>query len=140
MAINNDQTVSIEYEVRAGENLIDSNVGKEPLSFVYGSGQIIPGLESRISDMNTGEEAEIQVPAAEAYGEYNEDAIQAMPKEQLKDIEGLHEGMPLQGQGADGNMIQVIVKEIRDEDVLLDFNHPLAGQDLTFNIKVLEVK
>jgi FKBP-type peptidyl-prolyl cis-trans isomerase SlyD len=139
MAISNNQVVSMEYEVKVEGNVVDSNVNKEPLEFTFGTGQIIPGLESRIADMSEGEEASIVVPANEAYGEYNEEAIQKLPKEQFDGIE-LSAGLQLQGQGPDGNPIQVVVKEILDNEVVIDFNHPLAGKELNFNINILSVK
>ncbi|PLY16297.1 MAG: peptidylprolyl isomerase [Sulfurimonas sp.] len=139
MAISNNQVVSMEYEVKVEGNVVDSNVNKEPLEFTFGTGQIIPGLESRMADMSEGEEASIVVPANEAYGEYNEEAIQKLPKEQFDGIE-LSAGLQLQGQGPDGNHIQVVVKEILDNEVVIDFNHPLAGKELNFNINILSVK
>ncbi len=139
MAISNNQVVSMEYEVKVEGNVVDSNVNKEPLEFTFGTGQIIPGLESRMADMSEGEEASIVVPANEAYGEYNEEAIQKLPKEQFDGIE-LSAGLQLQGQGPDGNPIQVVVKEILDNEVVIDFNHPLAGKELNFNVNILSVK
>ncbi|AXH09508.1 peptidylprolyl isomerase [Malaciobacter halophilus] len=135
MAIENNQVVSITYELKINGEVVDSNIDKEPLEFTYGVGQLIPGLESRMAEMNEGDSADIAVPAAEAYGEYNEEAKQALPKEQFEGIE-LSVGMPLQGQGQDGQPIQVVVEEIRENEVVVDFNHPLAGKDLNFSITV----
>lgn len=139
MAISNNQVVSMEYEVKVEGNVVDSNVNQEPLEFTFGSGQIIPGLESRIASLSEGESASIVVPASEAYGEYNEEAMQKIPKEQFEGIE-LSIGLPLQGQGPDGNPIQVVVKDILDDEVLIDFNHPLAGKELNFDVNILSVK
>lgn len=140
MAIENNQVVSIEYEVKSEGNVIDSNIGQEPLQFTYGAGQIIPGLESRIADLSVGETAEVVVPAAEAYGEYNEEATQAVPKAQLQGVEDVQPGTPLRGQGEDGSPVEVVVKEVREDDVIIDFNHPLAGRDLTFTVKILSLQ
>lgn len=139
MAITNNQVVSMEYEVKVEGNVVDSNVNQEPLEFTFGSGQIIPGLESRIAELDAGESASIAVPANEAYGEYNEEAMQKIPKEQFEGIE-LSIGLPLQGQSPDGNPIQVVVKDILDDEVLVDFNHPLAGKELNFDVKILSVQ
>lgn len=139
MAIANNQQVSIEYEVKSKGDVIDSNIGKDPLVFTFGSGQIIPGLESRIAHMEAGQSESVQVPAAEAYGEYDENATQSIAKTELGDIPNLEVGMPLQGQSPDGQTIRAVVKSIDAENVVLDFNHPLAGQDLEFNVKVLQV-
>ena len=139
MAINEGQIVSIEYQVKDGDKVIDSNVGQEPLVFMYGKGQIIPGLEAGIKDMNVGEKADILVKAADAYGEYNPEATQEVPKEQFAGID-LQEGMTLYGQGADGQTVQVTVKEIKDDSVVVDFNHPLAGKDLMFTVTLNNVR
>ncbi|MBE0515744.1 peptidylprolyl isomerase [Sulfurimonas sp.] len=139
MAISNNQVVSMEYEVKVEGNVVDSNVNQEPLEFTFGSGQIISGLESRIAELSAGESASIVVPASEAYGEYNEEAMQKIPKEQFEGIE-LSIGLPLQGQGPDGNPVQVVVKDILDDEVLIDFNHPLAGKELNFDINILSVQ
>lgn len=139
MAIENNQVVSIEYEVRDGETIVDSNVGGQPLVFMFGKGQIIPGLENGIINMGIGEKSDILVKAADAYGEYNEEAQQEVPKEQFAGIE-LAEGMTLYGQGEDGGTVQVTVKEIKEEAVVIDFNHPLAGKDLMFTVTINNIR
>ncbi len=139
MAINEGQIVSIEYEVRDGDKVVDSNVGAEPLVFMFGKGQIIPGLEEGIKNMNIGEKADVLVKAKDAYGEYNPEATQEVPKEQFAGID-LQEGMTLYGQGQDGSTVQVIVKEIKPESVVVDFNHPLAGKDLMFTVTLNNVR
>jgi len=139
MAIEEGQIVSIEYEVRDGEKVIDSNVGGEALVFMFGKGQIIPGLENGIKDMAVGEKAELLVKAKDAYGEYNQEAQQEVPKEQFAGIE-LEQGMSLYGQGEDGSTVQVTVKEIGQNSVVVDFNHPLAGKDLSFNVTLNNVR
>ena len=135
MAIEENQVVTIEYELKVNGEVVDSNVGKDPLEFTFGTGQLIPGLESRMVEMNEGDSNQITVPAAEGYGEYNAEAKQALPKEQFGDLE-LEVGMPLQGQGENGQPIQVVVEEIKDNEVVVDFNHPLAGKELNFDITV----
>jgi FKBP-type peptidyl-prolyl cis-trans isomerase SlyD len=139
MAIEANQIVSIDYEVSDGTKIVDSNIGGTPLVFMFGKGQIIPGLESGIENMSIGEKAEILVKAADAYGEYNNDAQQEVPKDQFAGIE-LEVGMSLYGQGEDGSTVQVIVKEIGEETVIIDFNHPLAGKDLTFNVTINNIR
>ena len=139
MAIETNQIVSLEYEVREGDQVIDSNVGGQPLVFMFGKGQIIPGLEAGIVNMAIGEKGDVLVKAADAYGEYNPEAQQELPTEQFAGIE-LNVGMTLYGQGEDGGTVQVIVKEIKDETVVIDFNHPLAGKDLMFTVTVQNVR
>ena len=139
MAITENQIVSIEYEVRDGDTVVDSNVGGAPLVFMYGRGQIIPGLENGLQNMAMGEKADVLVKPEDAYGEYNEEAQQEVPKDQFAGIE-LAEGMTLYGQGEDGGTVQVIVKEIKDETVIVDFNHPLAGKNLMFTVTLNSVR
>ncbi len=139
MAIETNQIVSIEYEVRDGDKVVDSNVGGAPLVFMFGKGQIIPGLENGIANMAIGEKGDVLVKAEDAYGTYNADAKQEVPKEQFAGID-LEEGMTLYGQGEDGGTVQVTVKEIGEENVIIDFNHPLAGKDLMFTVTINNIR
>ena len=139
MAIEANQIVSLEYEVRDGETVVDSNVGGAPLVFMFGKGQIIPGLETGIANMAIGEKGDILVKPADAYGELNPEAQQEVPKDQFAGID-LSVGMSLYGQGEDGGTVQVIVKEIGEETVIIDFNHPLAGKDLMFSVTLNNVR
>jgi len=139
MAIEANQIVSIEYEVKDGDTVVDSNVGGAPLVFMFGKGQIIPGLENGIVNMDIGEKADILVKPADAYGEYNADATQEVPADQFAGID-LEKGMTLYGQGEDGGTVQVIVKEIGEETVIIDFNHPLAGKDLMFSVTINNIR
>lgn len=139
MAIETNQIVSIEYEVRDGDKVVDSNVGAAPLVFMFGKGQIIPGLENGIQNMSIGEKSDILVQPADAYGEYNSEATKEVPKEQFAGID-LQKGMTLYGQGEDGSTVQVIVKEIQDDAVIIDFNHPLAGKSLMFTVTINNIR
>ena len=134
MEIN--QTVKIMFEVRVDGELVDGSRSNNPFEFNFGVGQIIAGLEKRIINMKVGEAASIRVPAAEAYGEYNPTAIQVMPREEFASIEDLKVGMQIQGEDDDGELTQIIVKEITETEVTVDFNHPLAGKDLDYKVKI----
>jgi FKBP-type peptidyl-prolyl cis-trans isomerase SlyD len=139
MAIKEENSVvGIEYELtEAGKNdVLDSNKGGEPLEFIIGKGQLIPGLEKQLVGMEAGETADILVKAEEAYGLKDEEAVQQLPREQFEGIE-LEKGMSLYGQGQNGETIQVTVVDFDDKTVTVDFNHPLAGKDLMFNVKVV---
>ena len=139
MAIEANQIVSLEYEVRDGDKVVDSNVGGAPLVFMFGKGQIIPGLENGIVNMAIGEKSDVLVTPADAYGEYNADATQEVPADQFAGID-LELGMTLYGQGEDGGTVQVVVKEIGEENIIIDFNHPLAGKDLMFTVTVNNIR
>ena len=137
-----DCVVGIEYEVKeaGSSDVVDSNKGSgQPLEFIMGKGQIIPGLEKALCGMKKDEEGDLLIPASEAYGEYNEEAVQTLPIEQFEGVE-LKEGLTLYGQGEDGQTVQVTVKSFTDKDVTIDFNHPLAGKDLMFSVKVDSVR
>jgi len=135
-----NKVYSVEYTVK-NENgeVVDSNVGGEALEFISGKGQMIPGFEKAVTEMNVGEEKEVKIPSSESYGEYRDDLTQTMPIEQFEGIE-LQKGMTLYGQGPDGQTVAVTVKDFNDKEVTIDYNHPLAGQDLTFNIKLLNAR
>ena len=140
MAIEKENSVvAIEYEVKeAGTTeIVDTNKGAQPLEFITGKGQIIPGLENALVGMAQGESGDIKVDAADAYGEVNPEAVQVVPKDQFEGIE-LTEGMMLYGQGEGGQTVQVVVKSFTDEDVTIDYNHPLAGKNLMFTVTVLD--
>ncbi len=139
MAIEANQVVSIEYEVRDGDKVVDSNIGGAPLVFMFGKGQIIPGLENGIVNMSVGERGDVHVKAEDAYGAYNAEAKQEVPQDQFAGID-LEVGMTLYGQGEDGGTVQVTVQEIGAENVIIDFNHPLAGKDLMFTVAINDVR
>ena len=136
MPMEINQTVKIMFEVRVDGELVDGSRSNNPFEFNFGVGQVIAGLERRIINMKVGEAASIRVPAAEAYGEYNADAIQVLPIEEFANIENLRVGMQIQGEDDDGELTQIIVKEINEKEVTVDFNHPLAGKDLDYKVKI----
>lgn len=139
MAIEENQIVSLEYEVKDGSDIVDSNIGAAPLYFMFGKGQIISGLESGIQNMSIGDKADILIQPEDGYGELNPEAQQEVPKDQFAGIE-LEEGMTLYGQGEDGSTTQVIVKSIGEENVIIDFNHPLAGKVLSFSVIINNIR
>ncbi len=138
MAIEaNNWVVGIKYEVKEKDTgvVVDSNTEDAPLEFIIGIGQIIPGLEAGLVGMSEGDEKKIEVAAADAYGPYDENAKQMLPREQFEGID-LEKGMMLYGQGENGETTQVVVADFNDTDVTIDFNHPLAGKDLVFDVIV----
>lgn len=135
------KVIGIEYtlkDAKTGEQL-DTNVGQAPLEFISGKGQIIPGLESKLVEMSANEEADVLVQAVDAYGEYNEEAVQTLPKEQFAGIE-LVAGMSLYGTGEHGETVQVVVKSFDDAEVTIDYNHPMAGRTLMFSVAILSLR
>jgi FKBP-type peptidyl-prolyl cis-trans isomerase SlyD len=136
MPIEINQTVKIMFEVRVDGVLVDGSRSNKPFEFSFGTGQVIAGLEKRIINMKAGEAADILVPAAEAYGEYNPSAIEILPIEQFDGIKDLKVGMQIQASDENDQPLQFIVKEIGEKEVTIDFNHPLAGKDLEYKIKI----
>ena len=136
-----NKVIGIEYnlkDAKTGEQL-DSNLGAAPLEFITGKGQIIPGLEAKVETMAANESADVLVEAKDGYGEYNEEAIQTLPTEQFAGIE-LAEGMSLYGTGEQGETVQVLVKSFNDEEVTIDYNHPMAGRSLMFSVTILSLR
>ena len=134
-------TVRIHYTGTLEDgSVFDSSDGREPLQFTIGAGQIIPGLEAAIEGMAAGDEKTVTIPAAEAYGDYQPQARQGVPREQIPEHIPLEIGGRLQVQTPDGQAMPVTVTEVSDEVVVLDANHPLAGKDLTFAVEVVDVE
>ncbi len=140
-AVQNGSTVSLEYTLKDdGGQVLDSNKGKTPLVFVQGQRQIIPGLEREIVGMRPGEEKKVVVaPDDGGYGPVVPGAQQEVPKDAIPK-EGLKVGTQLTARSGSGEARPVTVKEIKDTTVVLDFNHPLAGKTLFFDVKVLGVQ
>ena len=123
----------------ADGSTFDSSQGREPLEFTVGSGEIIPGLDNALPGMSAGETKTVEVPCADAYGERNPQARQAIPREQVPDNIPLEIGTRLQLQTPQGQVMPVVVAEVTDSEVVLDANHPLAGEDLTFAIELVSI-
>lgn len=132
--------VLVQYTGRFDDGTIfDTSIGREPLQFVLGEGKVIPGFESMIEGMGTGEEKTEKIPAEQAYGPYLEELILEVPKDQIPPHINPEVNSQLQITQQNGQVAVVRVTEVTDDAVTLDANHPLAGKDLTFEIKVLEV-
>ena len=136
MPIQINQTVKILFEVKVDGIVVDGSRSNKPFEFQFGVGQVIAGLEKRIINMKPGEAADILVPAAEAYGEYDPAGIQTLPMKQFEGIKDLKIGMQIQAQDENDQPIQFIVKEIGEKEKIVDFNHPLAGKDLMYKVKI----
>ncbi len=133
------RVIKLFYELRDADtgDILESNFGQQEIAFVTGKEQVLAALENGVLNSAAGDELNIKIKAAEAFGPLNKDAIQKIAKEQFAGIE-LSVGMELFGEGDDGQMARVIVKEIAQDEVTVDFNHPYAGRDLEFNIKISE--
>jgi len=138
--IKNGSLVILQYTL-SGEDgkTIETNKGKEPLKYVQGQKQMIPGLEKELTGMKIGQEKHIAVKPEDAYGPVNPNAIQEVPRDKVP-AEGQKVGTILTARNPQGAPIPVRVKEVKDKTVVLDFNHPMAGKTLVFDVKVLDIQ
>ncbi len=142
MEVSENKVVTFHYVLKdkeTGEILDSSQQYGEPLSFLVGKGEIISGLESRMKGMQVGETKTIEVPASEAYGEKDPNLIQKAPKEYFQGVE-LQQGLPLQAQTPEGQIINMVVLDFDDQTVTVDLNHPLAGKDLVFEVEIVSIR
>ncbi|MBT8048233.1 MAG: peptidylprolyl isomerase [Xanthomonadales bacterium] len=117
----------------------DSSAGREPLAFELGSGQVIPGFDKAVDGMAVGESKTVNIPAEDAYGPHHEQMVQEVPRNALPDDLKPEEGMGLQAQGPDGQVMNLVVTSVEDETITVDGNHPLAGKALNFDIELVSI-
>lgn len=121
-------------------SLFDSSEGREPLEFTIGAGEVIPGFDRAVSALEVGGKTTVTIPAAEAYGEKFDEALQPFPRDQFPPEPEPELGWAIELRGPDGQRMAATIVEIGEDEILLDFNHPLAGQDLTFELELVEIK
>lgn len=140
MKIQQDALVTVEYTLTndAGQ-VVDNTPEGEPLSFLFGKGQLIPGFESAVEGKEAGQRVEFSLEPVDAYGEIREELRSELPRENFPDEMELEPGMILQAMGPMGPM-RFRVLELKDDVVVADFNHPLAGERLHFDVKISEVR
>jgi FKBP-type peptidyl-prolyl cis-trans isomerase SlyD len=137
--IKDGSIVAIEYTLTDDTGtVVDSNVGKEPLTYLQGSGQIVPGLEKGLTGLKVGDQKKIVVRPEEGYP-VNPNAFQEIPKDKLPP-EAQKVGTMLATKGPQGETIAMRVHEVKDKTIVVDFNHPLAGKTLNFDVKVIDIR
>lgn len=138
--VKDNDKVKVHYtgKLSNGE-VFDSSLEREPMEFVVGQGQLIPGFENGIKDMKVNEKKTIVIPTAEAYGEPRKELVQEVPNDKLPPEIKPEVGMGLVSTTPQGQEIQLVVKEVKDEAIVVDGNHPLAGQELTFDVEVVAI-
>ncbi|WLR25428.1 peptidylprolyl isomerase [Campylobacter jejuni] len=141
MAIEKNSVVSMFYELKdANTNeVLESNLYSQPISFILGKGQILESLEEEVMKLDCPSNADVVIKKEKGLGEYDENAVQTLPKEQFAGID-LKVGMELFGEGENGETVRVTVKEIGENDVTIDYNHPYAGRDLLFSLNIVDAK
>lgn len=139
-AAEKGDTVKVHYTGRfsSGETF-DSSEGREPLEFTIGDEQVIPGFESAVVDMHTGESRTISIPPSEAYGDRRSEVIASVERSRFPDDIELQVGQQLRVGQSDGEELIVTITELSDTHVTIDGNHPLAGQELVFDITLMEI-
>src|SRR5947209_986535 len=138
--VKNGDKVKVHYhgKLRSGETF-DSSNGREPLEFTVGSGQVIKGFDQGVMGMQIGEKKTVEIQAEDAYGDKDERNIIEFPKDQFPPDVVPEEGLQLMMSNGQGQSFPVTIAEVKDDSVVLDANHPLAGQDLIFDIELLEI-
>ena len=133
-------TVKIHYTGTLTDGTeFDSSAGREPLEFTLGSGQVIPGFDQAVEGMTVGDSKSVNIASRDAYGPRHEQMVQDVPKSALPNDLEPTVGMSLQARGQDGNVINLTVTHVGDDAITVDGNHPLAGQDLNFDIELVEI-
>lgn len=133
-------TVKIHYSGKLNDGTqFDSSAGRDPIEFAVGAGAVIPGFEKAVEGMAVGESKSIAIPAEEAYGPHHEQLVQDVPSSALPEGMTPEVGMQLQGTGGDGQTMNFVVTSVNDESITVDGNHPLAGQQLNFDIELVEI-
>lgn len=138
--VKENDTVKVKYTGKLSDGQIfDSSEGKEPLEFVLGKGQYIPGFEKGLVDMKVNEKKTITIPKEEAYGEIRTDLTQEVKRTELPQDVTPEVGMGLVSKTPDGQEMNLRVVEVKEESVIIDGNHPLAGKDLIFDLEVVAI-
>lgn len=133
------ETVRVHYRgTLADGSEFDSSAGRDPLEFTLGDGMVIPGFETTVGDLAVGESATVTLGVEDAYGPRNDEALQQVPLEAFGEM-APEIGMMIGLEGPNGEQAAATIAEVGDESVTLDFNHPLAGQELTFEITLVEI-
>jgi FKBP-type peptidyl-prolyl cis-trans isomerase SlyD len=138
--IKNGTLVRFEYTLSdENGNVLQSNKGKEPVTYTHGQNEVIPGLEKGLSGMEVNDEKSFCVEPEEGYGPVDPQAFKEVPKTEIP-AAALKVGTPLSARGREGENHVIHVREVKQETVILDFNHPLAGKTLNFDVKVLDIE
>ncbi len=140
MQIAHNTVVSFDYTLKGSDgNVIDTSKGSDPLTYIHGSGALIPGLAKALEGKSAGASFSVTVPADEAYGERNDDLIEVVPRDRFDANLELVVGMQFEARGENERRIVTII-EVEGDEVTLDANHPLAGEELHFDVTVKSVR
>ncbi|GAB1255753.1 FKBP-type peptidyl-prolyl cis-trans isomerase [Aurantivibrio plasticivorans] len=141
LLIGDKVVVSMHYTLKNDEGeVIDTSEGRDPLNYLHGSGNIIPGLENALVGKTTGDKLDVRVEAAEGYGEVVPELVQTIDKSLFQGVDKVEEGMTFNAQGPNGQVQQVVVKAVEGDEVTIDANHPLAGVALNFSVEIMQIR
>ncbi|CAA9892911.1 Peptidyl-prolyl cis-trans isomerase [Candidatus Methylobacter favarea] len=140
MQIAANRAVSIHYTLTNDEGeVLDSSVDDDALVYLHGAGNIISGLENALTGKSAGDKFKVRIPAKEAYGEVEDDRVQVISRDMFEGIDKIEVGMQFQAEVSSGPAVVTVV-DIQGDDITIDGNHPLAGQALTFDVEVMDVR
>ena len=140
LKVDDGKVVSMHYTLHVDGQVVDTSEGGEPLQFIQGMGHIIPGLEHELYDMQVGDSKNVTVPAKDGYGETDDSAFMDVPREAFPDDVPLDKGTELELRDQAGQPVYARVDDVTDENVRLNMNHPLAGKELHFDVKIADVR
>lgn len=141
LMIGDNVVVSIHYTLTdEGGEILDSSEGAEPLSYLHGAGNIIPGLERALVGKTSGTDLQVSIAAEDGYGEVQPELIQQIPAGAFQGVEKVEPGMTFEAQDQQGNVRRISVKSVEGDEVTIDANHPLAGMQLNFDVQVVDVR
>ncbi|MFN8576628.1 MAG: peptidylprolyl isomerase [Candidatus Sericytochromatia bacterium] len=141
MKIGQNTAASINYTLYLEDgNIADSSEGNEPLTFLFGYENIIPGLEKALEGLQKGDKKTVVIPPAEAYGDFEKDGFQELDRSEFPDDVELEVGMQLILEDEEGYHVPAIIDKLTDKIVTMNFNHPLAGETLKFDVEVVDVR
>jgi FKBP-type peptidyl-prolyl cis-trans isomerase SlyD len=139
--VTQNHVVSLDYRLQLDDGtVVDESEPGEPLLYLHGHGQIVPGLERAVEGMSAGEAKKVQVSPADGYGQRDDDKVEKVPRKNFPPDAELEPGAIMTAETDDGHMMQFVVLSVDPEMVVVDFNHPLAGRTLNFDITVREVR
>jgi FKBP-type peptidyl-prolyl cis-trans isomerase SlyD len=140
LKVQDGQIVAMDYTLKIDGEVVDSSDGQEPLEFLQGAGNIIPGLEEALYGMAIGENKKVTIAPEDGYGEFDSEAFVDVPREEFPAEIPLEEDTEIQVTDQDGNPMFARIDSVSDEAVKLDFNHPLAGQTLNFDVTIVALR
>jgi FKBP-type peptidyl-prolyl cis-trans isomerase SlyD len=132
--------VSLAYTLTVDGEELDRADANDPLEYLHGAENIVPGLEDALTGKKVGDKLSVTLRPDQAYGEYSDDDIEVVDRDEIPDADRLRSGMLIEAEDEDGNVTMGIVREINDDRIILDFNPPLAGKTLTYNVEVLGLR